>query len=309
MTLVHNPSAGEGRPSAKDLTAILTEAGLQTRYVSSDEDWKKAVAKRTDVVVAAGGDGTVAKVLLRMQQRPTPVALLPLGTANNVARTLGVIGDVREIAGSWRVAAVSPFDVGRLRAPWGEAHFVESFGGGAFAETILRGREEVENSKAIAGPESDRALLLLREIVQAARPRRWRVAVDGQDLSGDYLAVEALNTRFVGPNVPLAPAADPGDGLLDLVLIGEADREALLEHLNGRLELAAALPPRLAAHRGRRIELAVEAPFPPLHLDDDVIGQELGSLARATEAAFVLDLDPGAVKLLGAELPAAPAER
>ena len=300
VTLVHNPDAGEGRPQGKDLVKILEGAGLQVRYVTTESDWKKALDEPADLVVAAGGDGTVAKVLLAMLERETPVALLPLGTANNIARTLGVVGDARALAAAWRVAAVRPFDVGRLRAAWGEEHLVESFGGGIFAESILRGENELDDPTAIVGPESDRAMLLLREIVHAARPRPWQIELDGRDLSGEYLAVEALNIRFVGPNVPLAPEADPADGQLELVLVGEEQRDILLEHLSGRLENAAAGPPDLPVERGRRLTIVLEQPFPRLHLDDDIVGRDVGEL-EGESARFTLELEQGALRLLGAD--------
>lgn len=301
VTLIHNPQAGEGRPAPKDLQKILERAGLQVRYVSSEKNWKIALGKRTELAVAAGGDGTVAKVLLHMRGSEIPVALLPLGTANNVARTLGVIGNAQGVAEAWRVAAVKPFDIGRLQAPWGEEHFVESFGGGLFGESIVRGRREVEDPGAFIGPEVDRAMLLLREVLLAAQPRRWQVELDGEDLSGEYLAVEVLNIRFAGPNIPLAPKADPGDGLLDLVLVGKEERQSLLDHLNGRLEQAAALAPELLVRRGRKLTLSVERPFPPLHIDDDIVGHDVGNLDGQSEARFELELEPGAVKVLRAE--------
>ena len=300
VTVVHNPDAGEGRHAGRDLQEILEGAGFQVRYVSSKENWKKAVEKQTDLIVAAGGDGTVAKVMLRLLGSDMPVALLPLGTANNVARSLGVIGDAREVAAAWRVGRVDPFDVGRLRAPWGEERFVESFGGGIFAESIVRGRHDAERPTPIVGPEADRALLLLREIVHAAQPRHWQLQLDGQDLSGEYLAVEVLNIRFTGPSVPLAPEADPGDGLLDLVVIAEEHRQGLIDHLSGRLERASAPPPELLVRRGRRLSLGIDRPFPPLHVDDDVVGHDIGSLDDHEQARFELELESGALKLLAA---------
>jgi diacylglycerol kinase (ATP) len=300
LTLIHNPSAGDGRPAGKDLEEMLEGVGFQLRYASTDKDWKKALDKRADAVVAAGGDGTVAKVMRRMRGDERPLALLPLGTANNICRTLGVIGDARAIAGEWRVAAVRPYDIGLLRAPWGEEVFVEAFGGGIFAESIVRGRQEVEEPSSIVGPETDRAMLLLREVVSAARPRPWRIEVDGRDVSGDYLAVEVLNIRFAGPNVPLAAEADPGDGLLDVVLIGEQERRSLLAHLSGRLEQAAADLPQLRIERGRQVRLALDRPYPPLHIDDDIVGHDIGAL-DVDGATFEIDLEAGAIKLLGAD--------
>ena len=75
-TLIHNPTAGDGRPTGKDLERILADAGFQVRYQSSKGDWRKAVDEAADLIVAAGGDGTVAKVFRRVCGRDMPVAVL-----------------------------------------------------------------------------------------------------------------------------------------------------------------------------------------------------------------------------------------
>ena len=79
------------------------------------------------------------------------------------------------------------------------------------------------------------------------------MTLDGTDLSGEYLLVEAMNIPLVGPNVPLAPGADCSDDLLDLVLVTERERSALQEYLRARLGGAAA-PLELPVRRGRRVD-------------------------------------------------------
>ena len=54
-----------------------------------------------DLAVVAGGDGTVAKVAIGVADTDTPTAaVLPLGTANNIGKALGVFGDIRDLVGS-----------------------------------------------------------------------------------------------------------------------------------------------------------------------------------------------------------------
>jgi diacylglycerol kinase (ATP) len=292
VTLIHNADAGEGKPSADDLQEILDGLGFQVRYASSKNNWKKALDKPADLIVAAGGDGTVAKVMRALAGRETPLALLPLGTANNIARTLRVLGDARALASAWRMAAVEPFDVGRATLNGEELLFVESVGGGIFAESIMRGRE-VSQPTSIVGPPSDRAMLLLREIVSAARPQPWQITLDGEDLSGEYLAVEAMNIRFCGPNVPIAPDADPGAGLLARVLVAEKQRQSLIDHLSGRLETAAATPPELLVARGRNIRLRAAGQLSAMHSDDDLL--------ELDDRGLEISLRQGAVSLVGVD--------
>ena len=98
-------------------------------------------------------------------------------------------------------------------------------------------------------------------------PAPWRVELDGADLSGDYIAVEAMNIRFVGPKIPLAPDADPGDGLLDIALVGASEQAELLRYVGERLTDASGELPRLKTHRGRHLRL-VAPPGTRMHAGD-----------------------------------------
>lgn len=97
--------------------------------------------------------------------------------------------------------------------------------------------------------------------------RPWSVAVDGARHDGDYVAVEVMNIRFVGPNLPLAADADPHDGLFDVVLVGADERQALQAYVRDRVALAAAKLPRLRVVTGRNVTLEAPARV-SLHLDD-----------------------------------------
>jgi diacylglycerol kinase (ATP) len=174
------------------------------------------------------------------------------------------MGDARTLVESWsgeRQHGV-PFDIGEANGK----RFVESVGGGLIPDLIARG-DEIAADATLLGRETDRALHVLRELAADTPTRPWRVCVDGIDLSGDYLAVEVLNIRFAGPNVPIAPTADPTDGLLDVVLIGEDERMSLLAYLDDRLGLASGALPETRSGRGRLIEIEVPAGV-RVHLDD-----------------------------------------
>ena len=276
VTLFHNPTAGDAQTTAGELESILTEAGYQVRYQSTEKDWESALDDPGDMAVVAGGDGTVAKIARAVADRGIPLALLPFGTANNIGKALGVFGDVRRLVAAWRDAPTLEMDVGVVSGPAGERRFVEAVGGGVFAELIERGRTEVEDATVMVGRETDRALQLLRHILEDAAPAEWRIEFDGQELVGSFLAVEAMNIAFAGPNVPLAPDADVSDGRLDLVLVREEDRGRLIDYLTGRVEGASALMPDLDVRRGRHLRMT-----PPdgvvLRIDDellDLVGAE-----------------------------------
>ena len=91
-TLIHNPGAGDDRqPTGRQIEVLMKEAGYKVRYQSTKEKgWTKVLKKEADFVVVAGGDGTVSKVARRLIGTGVPIAVLPVGTANNISRTLGI---------------------------------------------------------------------------------------------------------------------------------------------------------------------------------------------------------------------------
>jgi diacylglycerol kinase (ATP) len=273
VTLIHNPSAGDERHSRESLVAILVEAGHEVAYASSKEQgWKDMLRADTDLVVAAGGDGTVRKVFKELAGLGTPVTLFPVGSANNIARTLGFEhDDAAWLVRGWEKAARRPYDLGRLESSSGQERFVESIGAGIFAEVLARAKRRDDD---VDGDEKvELGLRLLRGVVEEAPARRFEVVLDGVDVSADLLAIEAMNVRETGPNVPLAPNADPGDGLLDLVVIGEADREELVAYLDARLEERSQDAPRLDVRRGQRLSLRPPEDC-PLRVDDEVLAED-----------------------------------
>jgi diacylglycerol kinase (ATP) len=155
--------------------------------------------------VVAGGDGTVGKVARRLIGSPTPLAILPLGTANNIANTLGLTGkSLKELIRSWKNARCINFDAGVAKGPWGTESFVEGFGVGLFTETMAR----LDGSKIIDVAGTDDPPTVLRTVLKVLRKQleehpatEMTVRLDGKEMSGDYVLLEAMNVRYIGPNL------------------------------------------------------------------------------------------------------------
>jgi diacylglycerol kinase family enzyme len=208
--------------------------------------------------------------------------MLPTGTANNLSKSAGVAGDARDVVRGWRDATSVPFDVWEVRAGSRRDRFVEAFGGGLFGTVVARGHH-LEAPTLILGSELDRALHLLRRASEQEPDRRWAVEVDGADHSGDYISVEVMNGRFLGPNLPFAPQAAPGDGILDVVLVTADDRASLRDRFASLGTAQTTAPPIGHVVSGRAIRL-VPPPDVALHLDGDPWTTE-GSTADTLEIA------------------------
>lgn len=276
ITLMHNPGAGRGEHKADDLMALLVKAGHEATYQSMDDkDYKDALDRPTDTVVAAGGDGTVGKVARHLVGRGIPLSVLPLGTANNLARTLGFTGSPAKLIGQLADAERRNFDVGRATGPWGERYFFEGVGAGLlpdFFRELASSVKEQEDAESISKKEEiTRDVALLRRLLPAYSAREWQLGLDGEDVSGRYLLWEAMNIRSVGPVLTLAPQAETVDGQFDFVAVPESDRSLLADHLAARLEGNAIAFP-LPARRFRHLRVVWEGAT--LHFDDELWPRE-----------------------------------
>lgn len=281
VTVIHNPSAGDDDSNIDRLCAVMRANGHMPRaHCSKDGDLAAALAEPVDLVAAVGGDGTLAKMVAALPDRAVPVTLLPEGTANNIAASLGIAGPAEAIIAGWNRGRQQFLDVGRAVHGGQRCLALEGAGLGALAEAM----ERIEDAEV---PSADRLAATceaFRDILADAAPSSPRVMVDGAALPGDLLMVEVMTLGRVGPSLPLAPQAEPGDGLFDVVYLPVAARQAMLDWL----EDPDAGPPPLAARRGARVELVVH----------DGVFRLGDSFIAADGQPVVLDVDPPPLTVL-----------
>lgn len=250
--LIHSPSAGDQGTTADDLVRMLKEAGYDIEIrAPNDADSDALIRQGADLVVAAGGDGTVTKVVLAA---PTGarVGIIPLGTANNVANSLGIAGRPEEIIAGWTTAFEKSIDIWLAKGPWGERPFIEGCGIGA----LTRAAHHMDD-KEIAGHSPDHEISIaraaLRDTLTHSKPVPARLTLDDGVVEGRFLLIEMLNFGAVGPRLPLAWSADPSDGLLEIGYTLEERYNDFCEWLSDGASPFAEAP--VILHRSRTIEL------------------------------------------------------
>lgn len=286
--LCHNPTAGSKGHDKDAILAALKLADIDVRYVSmKGDDWeaalKEGLKKNADLVVAAGGDGTIGKVLTNLTDRSLPVALLPLGTANNAARSLGIAGTPQELVETWKLERTAPLDIGSVKSPWGTARFLEAFGVGLFADLLLTAGK---GKKPEGADNLRKGRALLQKVLKDAKPIDIEVIVDGRSVRGEFLGVEVMNIPFTGPALPLAEKADASDGKLDVIFFEVDKRKELIDWLEAPLESR----PPVMSRKGQLIQLIwADAPN---RIDDRAFENEekklVADIACEEEQAHVL---------------------
>jgi diacylglycerol kinase (ATP) len=281
VLLAYNPGAGEDDVDAELLVGELRASGHEVDAHSVGEHgWERCLDQPADLVVVAGGDGTGATFFNQLAGRGAAAAIVPVGSANNIARALGYDdGAPGALTGRER----RRFDVCSLAWRGRTERFVESAGAGVFTEMVARAHATG------ADPSGDEKLELglrrLAEVAADARAVEWTIDAGGRDLSGSFVAVEVMNGRLVGPNVPVAPEADPGDGLLELVLVRARDAPQLEAYAHARLEQREAPELRLDTHRADRIVLE-PLEQTPFRVDDEVVGECQGAVTATVETTL-----------------------
>lgn len=218
--IILNPKAGSVR-DLDDLVARLkrvpnAEIRLTGRRSSAARFARTALRKGRDVIIAAGGDGTLNEVINGIGEnlRDARVGLLPLGTGNDFARTIGVPTDLEAaidliVAGETRA-------VDLVRVTSDEVRYFVNVSAGGFSGLV--NEKLTPEMKKTWGP-----LAYLRGAAAALselRAYRTTLAFDNSEsLTLDLYNVVVANGRYVGGGTSIAPEASIDDGLLDIVLI------------------------------------------------------------------------------------------
>jgi diacylglycerol kinase family enzyme len=298
VALIHNPGAGDDSgPGAKQLKAMIRDAGHGLEYCTTrGRKWKSALRDQYDLVAIAGGDGTVTKIARRVIGQRVPLAVLPMGTANNICKTLGIHDvPIEELISGWASAHRKRFDAGILTGPWKPRHFIEGVGIGLFARAMPEADEnQTLENLSDAEVKATYAQQLLRDQLKDCPPTQISFTLDGRDFSGEYILVEAMNMQFIGPNLYLAPDSLADDGLLDVIVIAEKHRRRLDEYLATWQE-GVMWPPDFTTLKGARLE--IEWTGFDLHIDDTLYPKKKKARAKAP-ARISIEVEHDALEFL-----------
>lgn len=254
VTLIHNPVAGDEKHSAHQLIASVENAGHEVLYRSSKEEFEDALQQPADLAVVAGGDGTIAKVARRLLGSPLPMTIFPLGTANNIASCLGIVGEPAELLTRWDAARTIRYRPGWFTSGGKRRPFFEGLGAGLLVEAIHTARQSMPVLNEGGDEELQRHRQQLAEIARTCAAEEWTIAADGEELRDKYLFIAIMRIAAIGPRVPFAPAATADSERLALVTIGEHDRDLLVDFLTAHKAGSDRLP-ALPVRESREITL------------------------------------------------------
>ena len=271
MIVVFNPTAGRRRAALLwRVLDVLVENGVRIDLARTNhrghatELAREAARTGERLVVAAGGDGTVAEVAAGLVGTPARLGIIPLGTANVLARELRLGMQPRAVAAALAFGRTRPLWPGIAETSDGSRLFVQMFGAGLDAQVVHRLPPRL---KRLLG----RGAYVLQTIGEAVRYqyRPLRVCIDG--IERPAASVVVCKGRLYGGPYLLAPDASPAAPGFTVALFGAGCTLATLGY-------GAALPlnllphvPGLALLRGREIDIRAEGCV-PAQADGDAAG-------------------------------------
>ncbi len=223
---------------------------------------REAAEQGYDVVVAAGGDGTVNEVVNGIAHTRTALGVLPVGTGNVWVRELKLPLRPDAAAASLDVSTIVDLDLGLA----GERYFLLMAGVG-FDAAVARA----------VNPEAKRKLGLFAYLVQAVatarniRGTRARIVIDGRQVRGRVLMVVIGNSRLYGGFLQITHHANLTDGLLDIAVIKGQDVRAAPLHILSILLRQYNLNPDMDYYRAREVHISGIVPL-EVQVDGDPIG-------------------------------------
>lgn len=285
-TLLYNAKAGSAA-SEEMVRDALDKLGWKVDRLLSKKELDDLLVRGTegaDVIVVAGGDGTIGKAAKRLAGRPVPMAIVPMGTANNIARSLGLGVDPMIALQGLTNPIAARLDLGVVDHDGNRQYFIEAFGVGVFAEIIAEKASKKDKTLR-------RALELMASELDQYRAMPVQLEVDGVDLSGRYILAAVMNAQSLGPALCVAPDARCDDGRLEVVLVRPEHKESLLAHLVRAVEVGDICMPVFETLRASHVRLRADGRW--AHVDD--VPVRLGG-------PVTIDVAAGSVRLLAPSL-------
>ena len=256
----------------------LKTSGKVARQLARD-----AAKRGVELVIVAGGDGTIEDVFPKLLGSKTALGIIPLGTMNNIARSLGIPLDVEHACLLVGMGIKRHIDVGRICSqskPKG-AYFLESAGVGlsALAAPLGQAAEKGQLQRFVAS---------LGKMFTFQGAEVCVACDDNPPLEAHTQVVTVSNAPLLGKNMLVAPDAKADDGLFDVAVYDGLSKYELERHFLAIANGTRIDDPRVSFRRAQRVQISASAPL-AANADLNVLD---------AEQRWALDVLPGALAVV-----------
>jgi YegS/Rv2252/BmrU family lipid kinase len=270
--LIVNPVAGSNRGviAAERAKHEFVPAGWQvTRLLTGGPRDAARLARESaelgfDLVLACGGDGTLSQVLAGLLDTGIPAGIIPAGTGNDFARTIGL--SINPTLAARQLVRGRIADIDLLQINDGLLWCVNVMGVGFDAQVTYR----MSMNGHRRAPAGVLAYVsgAMRELV-VYRPTAMRLRVDENEWEGEAFLLAVANARSYGAGMKIAPLAEVDDGVLDVVLVEPIGRVEFLRSFPKVLRGTHLTHPAVRMWKGKEVHIETPQPSHVL-VDGDV---------------------------------------
>ena len=272
VLLLANPVARRGRKLRERALRAFREHGVRcdvvfTEYAGHAGELAARLASDYDAVFTLGGDGTAMEVLGTLAGTGRAVGILPGGTGNLIARSIGVPLAVSNAVAALLDGDVARIDLGVLRLGDGARRFAFSAGVGIDATMIEQTPFSLKRRLGVAAYALTASRALLRQ-----EHFRVRAQVDGETVERDAVAVMVVNFGAVlNDLIRLGPEIRQDDGMLDLCVYSPKNFGDAFRVMWRLLRKDFRSDPCVLYRRGRYFRVETDPPR-PAQADGELLG-------------------------------------
>ena len=266
ILLLANPRARSG-DEGRDLVEPLEALGLEVLFAEPDGveallQTIRTTGRTVDRIAIAGGDGSIAAALPALLEVEKPLAVLPLGTANDLARNLRLPNAQAEQLRLVAHGAVRRIDIAVANGrPMLNA---ASIGLGAAVARLHQGAAK----RWLGVLNYPRVLYVAWRRIH---PFRVDITCDGTSHQGHFIHLAVVNGRFHGGGIEPRPSGTITDGLLDLYALRDGPVFRLMQ-IMASLKIEGVESDRAFRLQGRHIRIATSRPR-RANIDGEVVGE------------------------------------
>jgi YegS/Rv2252/BmrU family lipid kinase len=291
LAVIVNPTAGAGRAleALPRIRAELDRLGadyhvVETTSADHAREEAEAARERAEAVGALGGDGLVGTLAGKLCGGDSPLAVLPGGRGNDLARVLGIPTEPEAAARVAVEGVEHAIDVPNVDPP------LPGAGGASFVGIASCGFDSeanrIANEAKVVRGNLVYLYAALRALVQW-KHATFTVTVDGQEHSVTGWSVIVANSKAYGGGMYVVPHAELDDGQLDVMLSDAGSKLHFLSHLPKVFKGTHVDDPLIRFIRGEEVEVSADRPF-VVYADGDPIGELPVRIRVAPRALRVL---------------------
>lgn len=294
VKLIANPGAGKASDSADNLKLVMeylkknglkVDVALAKPKEEATPITRQAIKDGYKIVIAMGGDGTIEAVMRGMIGNKARLGIVPAGTENNIAKSLGIPENLQEACALIASDNMLKLDVGQVTTRKGKKFiFFE------MATVGLSAAVYPDANKAASGKLSSIKTAAMTFIHQEARPKVFLTLDEESKVEVETMLVMVSNTPVFGKNFLVAPGASLQDGLLDISVYPDFGKVELIRYYAAVMDEGYSGDGKVEHYQAHKLKVKAS---PKLDVMAD--GVALG------KGTVTIKIRPGALRVITAE--------